>query len=232
MIEHVAAVRGRIVTWDDRRVVQHGMGADRVVLDLDAEWDACDRIQVALACASLEKPVRVIPEGRAFLLPAQMLLVPGQLRMQVIGYEGDSVRLMTEREASPLVVVESGAYDGAVPPEPDQPDLWAKLMADVEAATKAASGAAGAATQAAQAAEAAAKSATDAAAKAESAASSTMEGELQRVAAEVSRVEAEKARAAAESARAGAEDKRAASEAARDAAEKAREAAVCFVKQK
>lgn len=232
MIEHVAAVRGRTVTWDDRRVVQHGMGADRVVLDLDAEWDACDRIQVALACASLEKPVRVIPEGRAFLLPAQMLLVPGQLRMQVIGYEGDSVRLMTKREASPLVVVESGAYDGAVPPEPDQPDLWAKLMADVEAATKAASSAAGAATQAAQAAEAAAKSATDAAAKAESAASSTMEGELRRVRAEASRVEAEKARAAAESARAGAEDKRAASESARtkaetarDAAEKAREAA-------
>ncbi len=232
MIEHVAAVRGRIVTWDDRRVVQHGMGADRVVLDLDAEWDACDRIQVALACASLEKPVRVIPEERAFLLPAQMLLVPGQLRMQVIGYEGDSVRLMTEREASPLVVVESGAYDGAVPPEPDQPDLWAKLMADVEAATKAASSAAGAATQAAQAAEAAAKSATDAAAKAESAASSTMEGELRRVRAEASRVEAERSRAAAESARAGAEDKRAASESARteaegarDAAEKAREAA-------
>lgn len=225
MIEHVAAVRGRTVTWDDRRVVQHGMGADRVVLDLDAEWDACDRIQVALACASLEKPVRVIPEGRAFLLPAQMLLVPGQLRMQVIGYEGDSVRLMTKREASPLVVVESGAYDGAVPPEPDQPDLWAKLMADVEAATKAASSAAGAATQAAQAAEAAAKSATDAAAKAESAASSTMEGELRRVRAEASRVEAEKARAAAESARAGAEDKRAASESARTKAETARDAA-------
>ena len=225
MIEHVAAVRGRTVTWDDRRVVQHGMGADRVVLDLDAEWDACDRIQVALACASLEKPVRVIPEGRAFLLPAQMLLVPGQLRMQVIGYEGDSVRLMTEREASPLVVVESGAYDGAVPPEPDQPDLWAKLMADVEAATKAASGAAGAATQAAQAAEAAAKSATDAAAKAESAASSTMEGELRRVRAEASRVEAERSRAAAESAREGAEDKRAASESARTKAETARDAA-------
>lgn len=116
-------MRGRIVTWDDRRVVQHGMGADRVVLDLDAEWDACDRIQVALACAALPEPVRVVPEGRALLLPARLLAEPGQLRMQVVGYEGEAVRIVTEREASPLVVVESGAYDGAVPPEPDQPDL-------------------------------------------------------------------------------------------------------------
>lgn len=208
MIEHVAAVRGRIVTWDDRRVVQHGMGADRVVLDLDAEWDACDRIQVALACAALPEPVRVVPEGRALLLSARLLAEPGQLRMQVVGYEGEAVRIVTEREASPLVVVESGDYDGAVPPEPDQPDLWAKLMADVEAATEAASGAA--------------ESANEAAAKAVSAASSTVDGERQRVQAESSRTEAERSRLAAESSRSDSEAGRAKAESDRAAAEKAR----------
>lgn len=130
---HTAQVRARKIAWDGREVVQHGLNSDYASLDLDAEWRGCDRIQAVLAGAG--EPVRILVEGGGFNIPSALMERTGPVRMCLIGYAGDSVRIVTAKEAAPLVVVESGET-GGMDPAPEQPDLWATLMEEVRAATR------------------------------------------------------------------------------------------------
>ena len=130
---HTAQVRARKIAWDGREVVQHGLNSDYVSLDLDAEWRGCDRIQAVLAGAG--EPVRILVEGGGFNIPSALMERTGPVRMCLIGYADDSVRIVTAKEAAPLVVVESGET-GGMDPAPEQPDLWATLMEEVRAATR------------------------------------------------------------------------------------------------
>ena len=133
MVTHTAQVRGRKIAWDVREVVQHGLNSDVIKLDLDAEWRECDRIQAVLAGAG--EPVRILVEGGGFNLPSSLMERTGAIRMCLIGYVGESARIVTAKEAKPLTVVESGEM-GGTDPAPEQPDLWAKLMEEVRIATR------------------------------------------------------------------------------------------------
>lgn len=133
MVTHTAQVRGRKIAWDVREVVQHGLNSDVIKLDLDAEWRECDRIQAVLAGAG--EPVRILVEGGGFNLPSALMERTGPVRMCLIGYVGETARIVTAKEAKPLTVVESGEMGGA-DPAPEQPDLWAKLMEEVRIATR------------------------------------------------------------------------------------------------
>ena len=130
---HTAQVRARKIAWDGREVVQHGLNSDYVSLDLDAEWRGCDRIQAVLAGAG--DPVRIRVEGGGFNLPSTLMEATGAVRMCLIGYVGESARIVTAKEAKPLIVVESGEM-GGTDPAPEQPDLWAHLMEEVRIATR------------------------------------------------------------------------------------------------
>ena len=130
---HTAQVRARKIAWDGREVVQHGLLSDYIALDLDAEWRACDRIQAVLAGAG--DPVRILVEGGGFNLPSALMERTGAIRMCLIGYVGESARIVTAKEAKPLTVMESGEM-GGTDPAPEQPDLWAKLMEEVRIATR------------------------------------------------------------------------------------------------
>ena len=132
MIVHTARVRGRRIAWDRREVVQHGLNADAVVLDLDEEWRECDRIQAVLAGAG--GPIRILVEGGSFPIPSALMEAPGAVRMCLMGHVGEAVRIVTAKEAAPLTVVESGEM-GGTDPAPEQPDLWATLMEEVRKAT-------------------------------------------------------------------------------------------------
>lgn len=142
---HTAQVRGRRIAWDGREVVQHGLLSDYIALDLDAEWRECDRIQAVLAGAG--EPVRILVEGGGFNLPSSLMERTGAIRMCLIGYVGESARIVTAKEAKPLTVVESGEM-GGTDPAPEQPDLWARLMEEVRKATEGAKTAAQSATRA------------------------------------------------------------------------------------
>lgn len=142
---HTAQVRARKIAWDGREVVQHGLLSDYIALDLDAEWRECDRTQAVLAGAG--EPVRILVEGGGFNLPSSLMERTGPVRMCLIGYVGESARIVTAKEAAPLVVVESGEMGGA-DPAPEQPDLWATLMEEVRKATEGAKTAAQSATRA------------------------------------------------------------------------------------
>ena len=130
---HTAQVRARKIAWDGREVVQHGLLSDYIALDLDAEWRGCDRIQAVLAGAG--EPVRILVEGGGFNLPSSLMERTGAIRMCLIGYVGETARIVTAKEAKPLTVVESGEM-GGTDPAPEQPDLWAKLMEEVRIATR------------------------------------------------------------------------------------------------
>ena len=142
---HTAQVRARKIAWDGREVVQHGLNSDYIALDLDAEWRECDRIQAVLAGAG--EPVRILVEGGGFNIPSALMEHTGPVRMCLIGYVGESARIVTAKEAKPLTVVESGEM-GGTDPAPEQPDLWAKLMEGVRKATEGAKTAAQSATRA------------------------------------------------------------------------------------
>lgn len=133
MLTHTATVRGRAITWDHREVVQHGLNADRVELSTDREWQECDRVVAVLAKAGKES-VRV-DAGDGFFIPSALMEDAGPLRMCLLGYKGDSVRIVTAKEDAPLAVVESGEVAG-MDPAPEQPDLWAQLMEEVRIATR------------------------------------------------------------------------------------------------
>ena len=241
---HTAQVRDRRIAWDRREVVQHGLNADAVVLDLDAEWRECDRIQAVLAGAG--GPIRILVEGGRFNLPSALMEAPGAIRMCLMGHVGEAVRIVTAKEAKPLTVVESGDIAG-IDPAPEQPDLWAQLMEEVRKATEGAKTAAQSATRAEADLRAAAErgdfdgedgktpvrgvdywteadrkpieDATDAAltsaGKADAAAEKASVGEASRAASEVERVANEAERVEAESGRKSAEATRAAHESER-----------------
>lgn len=241
---HTAQVRGRRIAWNRREVVQHGLNADAVVLDLDEEWRECDRIQAVLAGAG--GPIRILAEGGRFNLPSALMEAPGAIRMCLMGHVGEAVRIVTAKEAAPLTVVESGEMAGA-DPAPEQPDLWATLMEEVRKATEGAKTAAQSATRAEADLRAAAErgdfdgedgktpvrgvdywteadrkpieDATDAAltsaGKADAAAEKASVGEASRAASEVERVANEVERVEAESGRKSAEAIRAANESER-----------------
>lgn len=248
---HTAQVRARKIAWDGREVVQHGLNSDYIALDLDAEWEGCDRIQAVLAGAG--EPVRILVEGGGFNIPSALMERTGPVRMCLIGYVGETARIVTAKEAKPLTVVESGEMGGA-DPAPEQPDLWAKLMEEVRKATEGAKTAAQSATRAEADLRAAAErgdfdgedgktpvrgvdywteadrkpieDATDAAltsaGKADAAAATATEGEASRIATEAERANAEAARAEAELARGTAETGRVEAEATRAANESER----------
>lgn len=137
MLVHAARVRGRHIAWDRREVVQHGLNSDAVALDLDDEWRECDRIQAVLAGAG--GPVRILVEGGSFPIPSALMEAPGAVRMCLMGHMGETVRIVTAKEAAPLTVVESGETAGT-DPAPERPDLWAQLMAEIERAVATAEG--------------------------------------------------------------------------------------------
>ena len=242
MVTHTAQVRGRKIAWDKREVVQHGLNADRIKFDLDAEFRCCDSYQVVLCGPSLESPKRYIPDkDMTVAVPPSLMESTGPVSTCLLGYVGGEVRVVTAQERYPLVVVESG-FTGPLDPGEEQPDLWAQLMsaeaARIEAelaresAEKARADAEAkriAAEKARETASAeAVKAANEAAAKAEQAARQAEDrvtAALAEVAeAEQARTEAEKARAAAESSRAEAEAARIAAESKRESAEEKRKA--------
>lgn len=133
MQTHIASVRSRRIAWDVREVVQHGLNADRVELALDAEWQQCDSIVAVLAKTGAQ--AFRVDARNGFFLPSALMEETGPLRMCLLGYKGESVRIVTAKETAPLVVVESGETAGT-DPAPEQPDLWAKLMEEVRIATR------------------------------------------------------------------------------------------------
>ena len=136
MLVHTATVRGRAVSAEPRRVVQRGVNSDAVSLDLDEELEAMDRVTLVLTKGGAST---ALPwAGEPLPVPYEIMEEPGPIYLTVVGRTGEDVRVVTERMASPLVVVESGEVDGTYEPGDPALDEVQRAIADArEAAVRA-----------------------------------------------------------------------------------------------
>lgn len=127
---HTATVRGRAISWDKREVVRHGIDSDRISLDLDDEFAACETVYVVFwsAACKTSKPYAPGPDG-SIPIPSSFMEQVGPIAVCVVGYTtGGTSRLVTKQERAPLTVVESGQA-GQLDPGDDYPDLWGQMLA-------------------------------------------------------------------------------------------------------
>lgn len=244
MIEHIATVRDRAITWDKREVVQHGLNSDTIRVDADDEFASCDTLALILFNVSNPRPMRyMVDETLTVRIPSALMEQTGALSVCLIGYVGGAVRIVTKQERMPLVVVKSGET-GGIDADDDNPDLWGQLLAaeaarvEAEHGREAAESLRVAAETARVAAEtereensaAAVKAANDAAGTASKAAEKAKAdtdaaiakadaAEQARAGAETLRVEAENGRVSAENLRVSHENERQNAEATRVEAE-------------
>ena len=159
---HTLVVRDHRVSCCDATMVQHGMGHDAIMLDLDAEWDG---LSLRVVLGSGDGAAERLWDGGPWEVPASLLAETGWLPVSVVGYgEDGTVRVVTERCDHLLKVVASGQVDGSEP-IPDAPDLLGQLVEAADRATEAA-GEADKSAESASAAAIAATSAAEAATKA------------------------------------------------------------------
>ena len=120
---HTAQVRAHKIAWDGREVVQHGLNS--ITSRSTSTPSGGSATASRRSWRARASPVRILVEGGGFNLPSSLMERTGAIRMCLIGYVGESARIVTAKEAKPLVVVESGDM-GGTDPAPEQPDLWAK----------------------------------------------------------------------------------------------------------
>lgn len=71
---HTLTVRNHRISCDSPVLVQHGMGHDAIMLDLDAEWDG---LSVRLVLGPCGSAYDVIYEGQPVTVPASTLAEAG-----------------------------------------------------------------------------------------------------------------------------------------------------------
>ena len=136
MIVHTATVRGRCLACEPRAVVQHGVNADAIDLDLDGEWADLARVSVVL---SRDGTSTALPwRGEPVAIPYELMEEPGALRLSVVGRTGADLRIVTRAMAMPLEVVEGGAVDGSYEPGDPVLDEVQQVIEDAEGAAEAA----------------------------------------------------------------------------------------------
>lgn len=137
MLLHTATVTERAVEWDVREVVRGGIGSDYARIVLDDEYAGCDRVVAVFAHRGSDRPTRVICEsGEPFAMPSALMADTGVIRTCIVGYIGDSARVVSAMERAPLCVVENGCEIDDDPPQDVAPDLWAQLMDEVRRANE------------------------------------------------------------------------------------------------
>lgn len=137
MLLHTATVTERAVEWDVREVVRGGIGSDYVRIVLDDEYAECDRVVAVFEHRVSDRPTRVICEsGEPFAMPSALMADTGVIRTCIVGYIGDSARVVSAMERAPLCVVENGCEIDDDPPQDVAPDLWAQLMDEVRRANE------------------------------------------------------------------------------------------------
>ena len=137
MLLHTAKVTERAVEWDVREVVRGGINSDYARIVLDDEYAECDRVVAVFAHRGSDRPKRVICEsGEPFAMPSALMADTGVIRTCIVGYVGDSARVVSAMERAPLCVVENGCEIDDDPTQDVAPDLWAQLMDEVRRANE------------------------------------------------------------------------------------------------
>lgn len=129
-MDHRVSVRDRTVTIERKRwLVQNGIGADYLVLDLDEEFSSMESVTVTLVSSSAASPAVMTYTGEPIRIPERILERQGMLRVTVTGYTGDDVRVVTRsmRDEEAVAIVPSGELGTAETSEEDTPVIMARV---------------------------------------------------------------------------------------------------------
>ena len=132
MKTHILTVRDRRASTSTREMVQGTVGEDRVVLDLDAEWEGLD---LSVTFIGAGRTVAPAPNsGGTYTVPWECLAEAGQLRAVVEGRRGSDL-LAHATMVTPWRVLPRDVPDGpADPSDPTVDELQAAKAGALEAA--------------------------------------------------------------------------------------------------
>lgn len=141
MIVHVLSVKGRTATCDNLNLVQGSRGVDRIVLDLDAEWQ---NAAIELSFVYDGGAVRAVPknEDETYTVPWECMANAGSVRAVVEG-RGRSGEVMKHARMETAFYVQPADFadDAPAPGEPTAGE-WREIAEQAKAATKTANDAA------------------------------------------------------------------------------------------
>lgn len=141
MIVHVLSVKGRTATCDNLNLVQGSRGVDRIVLDLDAEWQ---NVAIELSFVYDGGAVRAVPknEDETYTVPWECMANAGSVRAVVEG-RGRSGEVMKHARMETAFYVQPSDFadDAPAPGEPTAGE-WREIAEQAKQATKTANDAA------------------------------------------------------------------------------------------
>ena len=129
---HKLIVKGRKIEKVDPFVfVEGGINSDQIEVLASDEWAECTSVTLQMIKQNQETYSYILA-GEPVNVPQRFMQDPGKIEFALIGYDGDTVRITTERMrgCAGARVVETGAdvTDVAGDPEVDEPDKWAQLI--------------------------------------------------------------------------------------------------------
>lgn len=129
---HKLIVKGRkIEKVDPFAFVEGGINSDQIEVLVSDEWAECTSVTLQMIKQNQETYSYILA-GEPVNVPQRFMQDPGKIEFALIGYDGDTVRITTERMrgCAGARVVETGAdvTDVAGDPEVDDPDKWAQLI--------------------------------------------------------------------------------------------------------
>lgn len=132
---HLITVSDRIISVDNKRLVQNNINTDTMDLRLDGEWSD---VNVVVILGQGDEAVQLRWSGRPIVIPSQVAKDVGPVAVSVVGLDANGeTRLVTVKNSSVFIVVESGEYIGNIPEE-DAKDILGQLLESAAEADEAA----------------------------------------------------------------------------------------------
>lgn len=102
MIDHKITVRDRVISIDNPDIVKDSIDSDRLILDLDDDWNDLEKIFVVLG-VNQHSVVAVYDSEEDLMFPASLARNLGPVGVTIVGKNGDQTQIT--RRASRLIRV-------------------------------------------------------------------------------------------------------------------------------
>ena len=120
MVTHTVTVRSRRASVDVRELVSGTAKTDRIVLDLDREWDGMDVTLTVTGSGVSVSPMR--ESDGSYTIPWECTAKPGAVRVAVEGSR-DGAKLLHAVMERPMVCVQGADEQGQGPSDPTPTEL-------------------------------------------------------------------------------------------------------------
>lgn len=120
MVTHTVTVRSRRASVDVRELVSGTVRTDRIVLDLDREWDGTDVTVTVTGSGVSVSPMR--ESDGSYTIPWECTAKPGAVRVAVEGSR-DGAKLLHAVMERPMVCVQGAEEQGQGPSDPTPTEL-------------------------------------------------------------------------------------------------------------